>query len=86
MPNWLMGTKPETQARTDETLNTLSQEIGGAPVNFIAKLRARAPKAWDDHWARTQARRKKWRESPIGRRKLAARHKMLADWVSVTSL
>ena len=85
MTHWLIGTKPETQARTEQTLNTLSQERGGAPVNFIAKIRAKDPAAWDAHRARIKARNKIWRESAIGRSKLAARHKRLADGVSPTT-
>jgi hypothetical protein len=81
MPHWLAGTKPETQATTDDTLNTLSREVGGADLNFIAKIRAKDPVAWDNHRALARANRKKWRDSPLGQATIAARNKRLADGV-----
>jgi hypothetical protein len=60
MPHWLAGAKPETQATTDDTLNTLSREVGGGDLNFIAQIRERDPVAWDNHRALARANREKW--------------------------
>jgi len=42
----LMGTKPETQEQSDATFTTLSMQIGGGKVTYIADLSNKHPGVW----------------------------------------